>query len=94
MSKGIVVLGLGISGLGAAVLAKKKGFNVFVSDKGKISKKNKEVLFNYDIDWEEGKHTFKKILNAKEVIKSPGIPDHIDIIKQLKSKDISIISFN
>lgn len=92
MSKKIVVLGLGISGLGAAILAKKKGFDVFVSDKGNISQENKQVLFNYNIDWEEGKHTFKKILNAKEVIKSPGIPDHIDIIKQLKSKNILIIS--
>ena len=66
MNKKIVVLGLGISGLGAAILAKKKGYDVFVSDKGNISEKNKKVLFNYSINWEEGKHTVKKILNAKD----------------------------
>ena len=92
MNKKIVVLGLGISGLGAAILAKKKGYNVFVSDKGNISEKNKKVLFNYSIDWEEGKHTVKEILNAKEVVKSPGISDQIDIIKQLNNKNIPIIS--
>jgi len=92
MNKKIVVLGLGISGLGAAILAKKKGYDVFVSDKGNISEKNKKVLFNYSIDWEEGKHTVKEILNAKEVVKSPGISDQIDIIKQLNNKNIPIIS--
>ena len=92
MNKKIVVLGLGISGLGAAILAKKKGYDVFVSDKGNISEKNKKVLFNYSINWEEGKHTVKKILNAKEVVKSPGISDQIDIIKQLNHKNIPIIS--
>ena len=92
MNKKIVVLGLGISGLGAAILAKKKGYDVFVSDKGNISEKNKKVLFNYSINWEEGKHTVKKILNAKEVVKSPGISDQIDIIKQLNNKNIPIIS--
>ena len=92
MNKKIVVLGLGISGLGAAILAKKKGYDVFVSDKGNISENNKKVLFNYSINWEEGKHTVKKILNAKEVVKSPGISDQIDIIKQLNNKNIPIIS--
>ena len=92
MNKKIVVLGLGISGLGAAILAKKKGYDVFVSDKGNISEKNKKVLFNYSINWEEGKHTVKKILNAKEIVKSPGISDQIDIIKQLNNKNIPIIS--
>ena len=64
MTKKIVVLGCGISGVGAAVLAKKKGFNVFVSDKGSITDKNKAVLLNNEIDWEEGTHTLDLILNA------------------------------
>ena len=71
MIKKIVVLGAGISGVGAAVLAKKKGFNVFVSDKGIITEANKKVLLNNEIEWEEGKHTLQHILNADEVIKSP-----------------------
>ena len=77
MVKRIVVLGAGISGVGAAVLAKKKGFEVFVSDKGKITEDNKKVLLNNEVDWEENNHTFDKILNADEVIKSPGIPDSV-----------------
>ena len=85
MVKRIVVLGAGISGVGAAVLAKKKGFEVFVSDKGKITEDNKKVLLNNEIDWEENNHTFDKILNADEVIKSPGIPDSVELIQNLKN---------
>jgi len=92
MNKRIVVLGAGISGLGAAVLAKKKEFNVFVSDKGVITDENKAVLLNNEIEWEEGKHTLDKILNSDEVIKSPGIPDEIDVIQQIHKKGISVIS--
>jgi len=92
MSKRIVVLGAGISGVGAAVLAKKKGFDVFVSDKGKITDNNKKVLLNNEINWEEGKHTLEKVLNADEVIKSPGIPDKLDLIQQLIAKEIPVIS--
>ena len=92
MAKRIVVLGAGISGIGAAVLAKQKGFDVFVSDKGIIKDDNKAVLLNNEIEWEEGKHTYKQILNANEVIKSPGIPDTVDIIQQLAVKNIPIIS--
>lgn len=92
MKKQIVVLGAGISGIGAAVLAKKKGFNVFVSDKGTITDNNKTVLLNNEIDWEEGTHTLDLILNADEVIKSPGIPNGIDLIQQIKNKGISIVS--
>jgi len=92
MAKRIVVLGAGISGIGAAILAKQKGFDVFVSDKGIIKDDNKAVLLNNEIEWEEGKHTYKQILNANEVIKSPGIPDTVDIIQQLAVKNIPIIS--
>ena len=92
MAKRIVVLGAGISGVGAAVLAKKKGFEVFVSDKGKITEDNKKVLLINEIDWEENNHTFDKILNADEVIKSPGIPDSIELIQNLKNAKIPLIS--
>ena len=92
MVKRIVVLGAGISGVGAAVLAKKKGFEVFVSDKGKITEDNKKVLLNNEIDWEEKNHTFDKILNADEVIKSPGIPDSVELIQNLKNAKIPLIS--
>ena len=92
MAKRIVVLGAGISGVGAAVLAKKKGFDVFVSDKGIITDDNKAVLLNNEIEWEEQKHSSASILNADEVIKSPGIPDNVDLIQQLIAKEISVIS--
>jgi len=92
MVKRIVVLGAGISGVGAAVLAQKKGYKVFVSDKGKITEDNKKVLLNNEIDWEENNHTLDKILNADEVIKSPGIPDSIELIMNLKNAKIPLIS--
>ncbi len=92
MAKRIVVLGAGISGIGAAVLAKQKGFDVFVSDKGTITDENKVVLLNNEIEWEEQKHTLEHILNADEVIKSPGIPDRVDLIQQLITKEIPVIS--
>mgnify|MGYP001189545340 CR=1 FL=1 len=92
MAKRIVVLGAGISGVGAAVLAKKKGFEVFVSDKGIITNANKTVLLNNEIKWEEGKHNYEQILNADEVIKSPGIADNNDLIKQLIAQEIPVIS--
>ena len=92
MVKRIVVLGAGISGIGSAVLAKKKGFEVFVSDNGKITEDNKKVLLNNEIDWEENNHTFDKILNADEVIKSPGIPDSVELIQNLKNAKIPLIS--
>jgi UDP-N-acetylmuramoylalanine--D-glutamate ligase len=92
MAKRIVVLGAGISGVGTAVLAKKKGFEVFVSDKGKITEDNKKVLLNNEIDWEENNHTLDKILNADEVIKSPGIPDSVELIQNLKNAKIPLIS--
>ena len=92
MTKRIVVLGAGISGVGAAVLAKQKGFDVFVSDKGIIKDENKVILLNNEITWEEKKHTPKYILNADEVIKSPGIPDGVNLIQQLITNEIPVIS--
>jgi UDP-N-acetylmuramoylalanine--D-glutamate ligase len=92
MAKRIVVLGAGISGVGAAVLAKQKGFDVFVSDKGTITDENKVVLLNNEIEWEDHKHTIEYILNADEVIKSPGIPDGVELIQQLITKEIPVIS--
>ena len=88
----LVVLGGGESGVGTAVLAQKKGFDVFLSDKGKIKDKYKDVLSKYGIKWEEGKHTKELILNADEVVKSPGIPDKAELIKELHYKNIPVIS--
>jgi UDP-N-acetylmuramoylalanine--D-glutamate ligase len=88
----IVVLGGGESGVGAAVLALKKGYNVLLSDKGKIKDKYKEVLNKHNITWEEGKHSVDEILKATEVIKSPGIPDKAELIKELHKKNIPVIS--
>ncbi len=92
MSETKVILGAGESGVGSAILAKKKGFGVFVSDKGKIKKKYKDVLSQFDIEFEEGKHDVERILSADEVIKSPGIPDHIELIKAIRQKGIPVIS--
>ena len=79
MTRKVAVLGAGVSGLGAAVLAKKKGFDVFVSEKGKIADDSKKVLLNNDINWEEGQHSLEQIIMADEVIKSPGIPDTVPV---------------
>jgi len=99
MARRIVILGGGESGTGAAVLANKKArlhnrqkFEVFVSDSGVIKEKYKSVLSNIGVDWEENKHTIEKILNADEVIKSPGIPDDAEIIKKVRKHNIPIIS--
>ena len=90
--KRIVILGAGESGAGAAVLAKKEGFDVFVSDMSKIADKYKKQLDNHQIEWEEGQHTEEKILNADEIIKSPGIPDTAPMIQKIIAKGIHIIS--
>lgn len=92
MNKRIVILGAGESGTGAAVLAKVKGFDVFVSDMSLIKDHYKEILNRYNIEWEEGKHTPELILNADEVVKSPGIPEKAPIIQALREKNIPIIS--
>ncbi|QOD60420.1 UDP-N-acetylmuramoyl-L-alanine--D-glutamate ligase [Polaribacter haliotis] len=90
--KRLVILGGGESGVGTAILGKQKGFDVFVSDKGEISKKYKEVLLHHKIDFEEKNHTESKILNAAVVMKSPGIPDKVELILKLKEKSIPVIS--
>jgi len=92
LKKKIVILGAGESGTGAAVLASKKGHEVFVSDFGKIKNKYKNVLSHFEINYEEGKHSETILLTADEVIKSPGIPDSVGIIRKLKEKRINIIS--
>jgi len=88
----IVVLGGGESGVGAALLAKKNGISVFVSDKNKIQQKYIDVLKHSEIDFEDDGHTRNLILSATEIIKSPGIPDTVEIIKSAKSINIPIIS--
>ena len=90
--KRIVVLGAGESGAGAAVLAKAKGFDVFVSDMSAIKDKYKTLLNKHNIEWEEGQHTESKILNADEVIKSPGIPKEAPMVQKLIKQGTHIIS--
>lgn len=90
--KRIVVLGAGESGAGAAVLAKKEGFDVFVSDMSTIHEKYKKILDEHHIEWEEGHHTEEKILNADEVIKSPGIPKEAPMVQKLIRQNTHIIS--
>ena len=90
--KRIIILGAGESGAGAAVLAKVKGFDTFVSDTGSIKPKYKELLDSYQIPWEEGHHTEEKILCADEVVKSPGIPNDAPLVQKLKAQGTPIIS--
>ena len=92
MTKRIVILGAGESGTGAAILAKKKGFDTFVSDSSHIQDKYKEMLDKRNIPWEEGHHTEEQILNADEIVKSPGIPNNAPLILKLKEKGTPIIS--
>ncbi|MBU2995070.1 UDP-N-acetylmuramoyl-L-alanine--D-glutamate ligase [Cellulophaga baltica] len=88
----LVVLGGGESGVGTAILGKQKGYEVFVSDKGKIKDKYKKVLEHFEINWEDEQHTETLILNADVVMKSPGIPDKVALIVKLKEKGIPVIS--
>ena len=88
----IVILGAAESGAGAAVLAKVKGFDVFVSDMSAIKDRYKQQLDNHHIEWEEGHHSLEKILNADEIVKSPGIPDNAPVIVQARERNIHIIS--
>ena len=90
--KRLVILGGGESGVGTAILGKKKGYDVFVSDKGKIKEKYKDVLKHIEIDWEEQQHTEAKILNADVVMKSPGIPDTVPLIKTLVANGVPVVS--
>ena len=90
--KRLVILGGGESGVGTAILGKKKGYDVFVSDFGKIKSNYKEVLGLHKIEWEDEKHTEELILNADVVMKSPGIPDKAPIVQKLLEKNIQVIS--
>ena len=90
--KKISILGAAESGAGAAVLAKKEGYEVFVSDMGTIKKRYKDMLDKRNIEWEEGKHSEERILNASEIIKSPGIPDDAPIVVKARELNIPIIS--
>ena len=92
MKRKIVVLGGGISGYGSAILAKKKGFDTFLTDMGKIAPKFKERLDEWGVEYEEGQHTEERILDANEVIKSPGIPDTAPIVVKIRERGIPIIS--
>ena len=88
----IVVLGGGESGVGSAVLAKVRGFEVFLSDMGMLKQDAKDMLDKWQIEYEEGGHTPEKILNATEVIKSPGIPETAPLVVALREKGIGVIS--
>lgn len=90
--KRLVILGGGESGVGTAILGKQKGYDVFVSDKGKLKEKYKNVLEHFEINWEEDKHSESKILNADVVMKSPGIPDNIALVVKLKENAIPVVS--
>jgi len=92
MKKKLVILGGGESGVGTAVLGKKEGWDVFLSDFGKVAEMHKNVLIHHEIDWEEGKHTEAKIMTADVVMKSPGIPDSVPLVVSLRAKGISVIS--
>ncbi len=92
MNKRIAILGAGESGVGAAILAQKKGFDVWVSEYGKIKPKYESMLESEKIKYENGKHSLDEILKASEVIKSPGISDNVPVIKAIKEKGIPIVS--
>lgn len=88
----IAILGAGESGAGTAILAKKQGYDVFVSDMGTIQEKYKALLDANNIEWEEGKHTAERILDADEVVKSPGIPDTAPLVRQLIEQGTPILA--
>jgi len=92
MSKKFVILGGGESGVGAALLAKQKGYNVFLSDASSLKVEYRNELMNAGIDFEEGRHDEEKILKADEVMKSPGIPEKTEIVKKIRAKGIDVIS--
>ena len=92
MAGRLVILGAGESGVGTALLGKKKGFEVFVSDFGKIKETYKQVLIHNEIEWEEEGHTEDKVLSADIVMKSPGIPDTAKIVTKLREKGVKVIS--
>lgn len=92
MNNRLVILGGGESGVGTALLGKKEGWKVFLSDLGKIAEIHKQVLIHHEIDWEEGRHSEEMIFSADVVMKSPGIPDSVALVVALRAKGISVIS--
>ena len=92
MSKRFVILGAGESGIGAAILASRKGYDVFVSDGGAIKENYKKELQDYGIAFESGQHSEEKILNAQEIMKSPGIPEKNEMVKKIRKQGIPVIS--
>ncbi|MFP4620209.1 MAG: UDP-N-acetylmuramoyl-L-alanine--D-glutamate ligase [Bacteroidales bacterium] len=92
MSNKMAILGAGESGAGSAVLAKQQGFDVFVSDRGMVKTSYKHLLEQYDIPYEEGAHSLDEVLKAREVIKSPGIPEETDIVRSVREEGIPVIS--
>jgi len=90
--KRLVILGGGESGVGTAILAKQKGWSVFLSDRGALKPQYRDILSRQNIDYEEGSHDEARILAADCIMKSPGIPDKTDIIKKAREKHITIIS--
>ncbi len=92
LSGALVVLGAQESGTGAAVLAKKRGLPVFVSDAGRIKENYRNVLIEHDIEFEEGGHSAARVLSAGEIVKSPGIPDSASLVRAVTEKNIPVIS--
>jgi UDP-N-acetylmuramoylalanine--D-glutamate ligase len=92
MRKRIIILGAGESGVGAAILAKQQGYDVFVSDAGTIQEKYQAELKQHGIAFESGQHTEAQVLNADEVMKSPGIPEKNELVKKIRAKGIPVIS--
>ena len=90
--KKIVILGAGESGYGTAILAKKQGFKVFVSDQGSISKSTKKTFNHLEVEWEENTHTLSKMQDAHFIIKSPGISSNTPVVQSLKTFEIPVLS--
>ena len=88
----LVILGGGESGIGSAILGKKQGYEIFLSDAGSLKENYKKELIQLGIEFEEGTHTESKILHADEVVKSPGIPEKNEMVKKIRAKGISVIS--
>src|SRR5438045_3675258 len=92
MSYKLIILGGGESGVGAALLGKQQGYEVFLSDAGFLNEKYKSELSQHKVEFEEGGHTADKILSADEVVKSPGIPEKNEMVKAIRAKHIPVIS--
>lgn len=90
--KSVTIIGAGESGVGAALLAKKMGMDVFVSDFGSIAEHYKKELTDSNVPFEEGGHDFEKVLVTEVVVKSPGVPEHAPVLRMLKEKGRKVIS--